>query len=71
MNKTLVVVGSVLGIVATAWVATKLLGNPEQLRRRPTERSRDDWLVDIESEDSFPASDAPSFTPVTSLGSVH
>jgi hypothetical protein len=41
--------------------------NRTRLLQSASMKSRD---VDMSSEDSFPASDAPSFTPTTSIGQV-
>jgi hypothetical protein len=41
---------------------------PESDCRPAEEVDHDDALIDEASEESFPASDPPSFTPLTSIG---
>ena len=66
MSKSLLIVGGIVASVAAAYAASRLLADPETRRRLgiaekgvPPHYGDD---VDVSSEDSFPASDPPSFT---------
>lgn len=75
-TRSLLVVASSFGLLASAWAIRKLLENrlvcerlKEQRNLLQTATRREEQLDDALS-DSFPASDPPSFTPNTSIGSA-
>ncbi len=69
-NKGMIMLLVGAGVVAVGATAFMLLRN-ESFRRRLGLMTESEAMVDVTSEDSFPSSDAPSWTPTTSLGSLH
>ena len=73
-KRQMIWLGGIVGILAAGIATKKLLENRRiqeflhmgpKLNQTATGRYEQ---VDMASEDSFPASDPPSFTPTTSLG---
>src|SRR5260221_11714035 len=76
-KRPLMIGGTLIGVFASAVAIRYLVARPEvrswlaNMRLDPRLRqsaSMTDRYVDLSSEDSFPPSDAPSFTPTTSRG---
>jgi hypothetical protein len=70
-RKSYIIVGASVGLVAAGVAVYGLLRHPSLRYRifgRIDPRSRkmhEDWIIDLNSEHSFPASDPPSFSPCT------
>jgi hypothetical protein len=67
--RPLLVVGSAIGVLAAAFDVKKLLEDDDIRNRLGLDKPRRkaDGLVDLNSDQSFPASDPPSFSPVQGI----
>gem|GEM_PF-1974920 len=75
VNRPTLLVGAAFAVLASGWAIRKLMQRRDVRSRfnrsnasLQQSASMTDEYVDMSSEDSFPASDSPSFTPTTSLG---
>lgn len=68
-RRPLIIVGAAAALLASAYAVQRILGDPCMRRRLGLDKTPDanecDGQVDLASEDSFPASDPPSFTATT------
>ena len=68
-RRPLIVVGAAAALLASAYAVRRMLEDPCMRRRLGLDKTPAlndcDGQVDVASEDSFPASDPPSFTATT------
>ena len=67
--RPLLVLGSALGVLAAAFAVKRLLEDDDIRDRLGLDqpRRKADGMVDLSSDQSFPASDPPSFSPVRGI----
>jgi hypothetical protein len=70
-HKQSIILGASVGLVAVGFGLYHLIRHPSIYQRwfkglnGNLQREHEDWIVDLNSEHSFPASDPPSFSPVS------
>jgi hypothetical protein len=74
VGRPLAYVGGIVALVGAGYAIWRIVENRKASatrRKLLQSASMSENYVDMSSEDSFPASDSPSFTSMTSLGRAH